>query len=50
MGLLWGVVAVILVLWILGLLMEIGGNLIHILLIVALIAIVWNLLTGRRAG
>jgi hypothetical protein len=29
--------------------MHIGGGIIHILLVVALIAIVFNLLSGRRA-
>ncbi|MGM0838232.1 MAG: lmo0937 family membrane protein [Bacillota bacterium] len=45
---LWTVFAVLIVLWILGFAMEIGGGLIHILLVLALLAIVFNLFSGRR--
>lgn len=45
---LWTIVAIVLVLWLLGFSMSIGGSLIHLLLVVALVAIVFNLLTGRR--
>jgi hypothetical protein len=46
---LWTLVAVFLILWLLGFSMSIGGGLIHILLVVALILIVVNLVSGRRA-
>jgi hypothetical protein len=46
---LWTLVAVFLILWLLGFSMSIGGGLIHILLVVALILIVVNLISGRRA-
>jgi hypothetical protein len=46
---LWTIVAVLLILWLLGFSMHIAGGLVHILLVVALIAIVFNLLSGRRA-
>ena len=39
---------VLLILWLLGFSVNVGGGLIHILLVLALIAIVYNLLTGRR--
>ena len=45
---LWTILVVLLVLWLLGLLCGIGGTLIHLLLVVALIVLVVNLLTGRR--
>ncbi len=48
-GLLWGVVVVLVVLWLLGLLVHIGGGLIHILLVLALIVLIYNLVAGRRA-
>jgi hypothetical protein len=48
-NILWFVVAVIVILWLLGFLFRIGGDLIHILLVVAAIILVYNLLTGRRA-
>jgi hypothetical protein len=45
---LWTIVAVILVLWLLGFSLHIAGGLIHILLVVALIVVVFNLISGRR--
>jgi uncharacterized protein DUF5670 len=46
---LWTLVAIFLILWLLGFSMSIGGGLIHILLVVALILVVVNLVSGRRA-
>ena len=46
---LWTIVVVLFVLWLLGLVANIGGGLIHILLVVALIVIAYNFLTGRRS-
>ena len=45
---LWMLVVVILILWALGLALEVAGGLIHLLLVVALIVIVYRLLTGKR--
>ena len=45
---LWTLVAVFLILWLLGFSLSIGGGLIHVLLVIALILIVVNLLSGRR--
>ncbi|HUV69944.1 MAG TPA: lmo0937 family membrane protein [Terracidiphilus sp.] len=45
---LWTIFVVILVLWLLGFSLHIGGGLIHILLVIALIVLVFNLLSGRR--
>jgi len=47
---LWTIVAVLLILWLLGFSMHVGGGIIHILLVVALIVIVFNLLSGRRTA
>lgn len=47
---LWTIVAIVLVLWLLGFSMSVGGSLIHLLLVVALVAIVFNLITGRRGA
>ncbi|MCB8761493.1 lmo0937 family membrane protein [Planktothrix agardhii] len=47
-NLIWSAVGVLLILWLLGFSVNVGGGLIHILLVLALIAIVYNLLTGRR--
>jgi hypothetical protein len=37
------------VLWLLGFLLHIGGALIHLILVVAVILLIINLLTGRGA-
>jgi hypothetical protein len=47
---LWMIVAVLLIMWLLGFSFHIAGGLVHLLLVVALIVIVINLLTGRRAA
>jgi Family of unknown function (DUF5670) len=46
---LWTLIVILLVLWLLGLLTSIGGGLIHVLLVIALIVLVFQLLSGRRA-
>jgi hypothetical protein len=46
---LWTIFVVLLVLWLLGFSLHIAGGLIHLLLVVALIVLVINLLSGRRA-
>ncbi len=45
---LWTILAVLVVLWLLGLLANIGGGLIHLLLIVAVIVFIARMLSGRR--
>ena len=51
MDLFWALALVLLVLWALGFFaFHIGGGLIHILIVIALIVIVWRLVTGRRVG
>jgi K+-transporting ATPase A subunit len=45
---LWTILVILLVLWLLGLVAHVGGGLIHLLLVVALVIFVINLLTGRR--
>lgn len=45
---LWIILVVILAVWIIGFLMEIGGGLIHLLLIVAAIILIVNLISGRK--
>jgi hypothetical protein len=46
---LWTIVVVLLILWLLGFSLSIGGGLIHLLLVVALAVVVINLITGRRS-
>ena len=48
-GLLWTIIVVLFVLWLIGFTVHFAGGLIHLLLVIALVLIVVNLLTGRRA-
>lgn len=46
---LWTIAIILLILWLLGaFVVNIGGGLIHLLLVIALIVIVYRLVTGRR--
>jgi Family of unknown function (DUF5670) len=45
---LWTIVVLLAVLWLLGFSFHVGGGLIHLLLVLALVAVVFNLLSGRR--
>ena len=45
---LWTIVVILVVLWLLGLLVHIGGSLIQLLLVIALIVVIINLIQGRR--
>lgn len=45
----WTILAILLILWLLGAATNVVGGLIHVLLVVALVAIVVNVLQGRRA-
>ena len=46
---LWTILVVLVVLWLLGFVSHVGGNLIHILLVVAVIVLIYNVVIGRRA-
>ncbi|HJU86651.1 MAG TPA: lmo0937 family membrane protein [Gemmatimonadota bacterium] len=46
---LWTIIVILVVLWLLGFALEIAGGLIHVLLVIALVVLVYQLLTGRRA-
>jgi len=46
---LWTVFVVVLILWLLGFSFHIAGSLIHLLLVVALVVLIFNLLAGRRS-
>jgi len=48
-GILWTIVVILFILWLLGfLVVHVGGGLIHILLIVAVIILLYNLFIGMR--
>jgi len=48
-GILWTIIVILVVLWLLGLVLNIGGGLIHLLLVLAVIVIAFNLISSRRA-
>lgn len=45
---LYTIIAILVVLWLLGLIMNFGGGLIHALLVIAVIVFLYNFLRGRR--
>jgi len=45
---LWTIFVILLVLWLLGFTLHIGGSLIHILVVLAVIVLIFNLISGRR--
>jgi hypothetical protein len=44
----WTIFVVLLVLWLLGFSLHLGGSLIHLLLVCAVIVLLYNLIIGRR--
>jgi hypothetical protein len=44
---LWTIFVVLLILWLLGFSLHVAGGLIHLLLVVAVVVLVINLLSGR---
>jgi hypothetical protein len=47
---LWTICVILAILWLLGFSLHVGGGLIHLLLVVALVMVVFNLLSGRRTA
>ena len=47
---LWTLLVVLLVLWLLGFSFHIAGSLIHILLVIAVVVLIINLVSGRRTA
>ena len=45
---LWTIIVILFILWLLGFSLHIGGSLIHLLLVIAVIVLIFNLITGRR--
>jgi uncharacterized protein DUF5670 len=46
---LWTICVVLLILWLLGFSLHVGGGLIHLLLVVGLVVLAINLFSGRRS-
>jgi hypothetical protein len=47
-GIIWALVVLLFVFWLLGFVAHVGGGLIHLLLVIAVIVAAFNLLTGRN--
>jgi Family of unknown function (DUF5670) len=47
LNLIWTGAVVLFILWLLGFSLNVGGSLIHLLLVLALVGIVYNLFIGR---
>lgn len=45
---LWTIFVVLLILWLLGFSFHVAGGLIHLLLVIALVVLIINLVSGRR--
>lgn len=45
---LWTILVILLALWLVGLVLDVAGGLIHLLLVVALVMFVMNLVRGRK--
>ena len=50
LNLLWGLALILVLFWVLGFAFHVGGGLIHLLLVVALITIVVRLVAGSRTN
>ena len=46
---LWTIFVILLILWLLGFSFHIAGGLIHLLLVIAVVVLIINLISGRRA-
>lgn len=47
-NLLWLIAVILVIAWAVGFFAYSAGGIIHILLVIAIIAIIWRLVTGRR--
>jgi hypothetical protein len=47
---LWTIIVILLILWLLGFSFHVAGGLIHLLLVVAVVVLIINLVTGRRTA
>lgn len=44
---LWTIIGILIIFWILGFALDVAGNLVHILLVIALIVLIFRIFTGR---
>jgi len=48
-NLLWLIIVILVIMWLGGFALHVGGSLIHLLLVIAVIVLIVQLVTGRRA-
>ncbi len=48
-GILWLIIVILFIFWLLGFAVWHLGSIIHIVIVIAVILLIWNLLTGRGA-
>lgn len=47
-NIIWTLIGLLVVFWLIGFLVHVGGSFIHLLLVIALVLFVINLLSGRK--
>ena len=45
---LWTIIGILLLLWLLGFSMGVGGGVVHLILVIAVVVLIFQLITGRR--
>ena len=45
---LWTIICILAVLWLIGAIAQVGGSLIHLLLVMAVVVFLFNVVSGRR--
>ena len=48
-NLIWAIIVILFVVWLLGFLLHIGGAIIHLLIVIAIALLIYNVITGRGA-
>ncbi len=48
-NILWVILVIVLAVWLIGLLADVADNVIHVLLVVGLLILAYNVITGRRS-
>jgi hypothetical protein len=46
---LWAIIVILIIFWLLGFTLHVAGGLIHLLLVIALIVLIVQLVSGRRS-
>jgi Family of unknown function (DUF5670) len=48
-GILWAIIVILFIFWLIGFAVHIGGGLIHLVLLIAVVLLIINLVSGRGA-